>query len=120
MLFPIPLIWIQLLLQKDDLFLGALFTLLFQPVLVHFCGFLQSPIPLPSWTFTIKTGHSILEVLGCGVLGGLGFLILTQYSTQNFPTYVRTHEAEIAFQLQCFAEITRSFLCVCFQDSFLS
>lgn len=39
MLFPILLIWIQLLLQKDDLFLGVLFILLFKQVVVHFCGF---------------------------------------------------------------------------------
>lgn len=73
MLFPILFIWIQLLLQKDDLFLGALFTLLFKPVLVHFCGFsINLLFPLP-WTFTIKTGHGILEVLGWGAGGGCVF-----------------------------------------------
>lgn len=39
MLFPILFIWIQILLQKDYLFLRVLFALLFKQVIVHFCGF---------------------------------------------------------------------------------
>lgn len=63
MLFPLLLIWIQLL-QKDDLFLGVLFTLLFKQVVVHFSGFSSPPFS----HFTIETGHSSREILDCEVL----------------------------------------------------
>lgn len=75
MLFPILIIWIQLLPQKEDLFLGALFIiLLFKPVLVHFVDFLQSLISPLFTDFNHQNWTQYSRNLGLWGLGGeLGF-----------------------------------------------
>lgn len=112
MLFPILLIWIQFLLQKNDLFLWVSFTLLFKQVVVHFCGFSSMSYFPPFSQFTIETGHSILEILNCEALY---FNFKSVFHTK-FSTFLCTYE--IALKKWYFVKITWTF--VCFQGRVFS